>query len=145
MKTISPQITKENAAWYAAEFKSTNAGALKALAWYPLLYKYTIAKFYDLFDVGEMSLLVDSFNATKIMPDAVYLRTATLTAHVRDAIKLDGLAEKWKINGAYLLAKVKHLAPAECYFLMELCNGFWYHKPNEKPNLEEFLSPFKGE
>lgn len=71
--------------------------------------------------VDEACLIVDALNGS--LYDA---RTAgLLPAGVRDAIQLDGLAEKWGVDGDALVQKLSALDEFSCMAIIDAAERVW--------------------
>lgn len=89
-----------------------------------------LGRLYELYDraikevplsLDEARLIVDCCNAT--VYDA---RTATmLWGSVEDACQLDGLDEKWGIDGPVLVEKLKGLTQLQALALVDAAERFW--------------------
>lgn len=90
------------------------------------------------FSAAELRLLVDSANATR------FLRAedvGLLWAHVDDAIRCDGLAEKWEADGPALVAKIRDLSFAETCLLVDALERHWNRVAlDEQPDPAELLT-----
>jgi hypothetical protein len=69
---------------------------------------------------AEASLIVDALNGT-----AISLTTAQmLAAEIEDALE-DGLAEKWGVDGAALVATIGAWTLAQRMAVLDACERFW--------------------
>lgn len=68
---------------------------------------------------GEWCLLFDLLNGT-IMDNPRYL-----WAEVDDSIRMDGLADKWQVDGAALVVKLRGMTPEQGYAILETVARFW--------------------
>lgn len=75
------------------------------------------------FSKEEKALILDATNGTYSEDDF----TATLIwASIDDAIKSDGLGNKWDVeDGAALVNKLRVLTPPECFALAEAIREWW--------------------
>lgn len=70
---------------------------------------------------GEAFLIVDVLNAT-----SSDVRSAgMLWAEIDDGIALEGLADKWGVDGPALVAKVRGWNLAECLAVVDAAERFW--------------------
>ena len=73
------------------------------------------------FSEAEASLLVDALNGTIFHKETVSL----LWANIEDAIRTDSLDQKWQIDGASLLARLRDLKPFEALAVVDAVEQFW--------------------
>lgn len=96
-----------------------------------------LERLYSLYDralrrleltVDEACLIVDSLNGT--IHDV--WSAARFWIGVQDSIELDGLDEKWKVDGKALIAKLSELDETSCMAIVDAVERFWqnenYHK-----------------
>ena len=89
----------------------------------------------------EACLIVDLLNAT--IMDASTARM--LWAEVEDGIKLDGLAEKWSVDGPALVAKIKALNDIQSLALVDAAERFWVrHDEGELKEIVKQVFLLKG-
>ncbi|MGI9951406.1 hypothetical protein V3F56_03505 [Moorellaceae bacterium AZ2] len=82
---------------------------------------------------NEACLLVDALNGA--ITDA---HTAPLLwQEVEDACRLDGLDEKWQVDGRALIEKLKNLSALHCMALVDAAERFWQAEDAEQCNLQE--------
>lgn len=72
------------------------------------------------FNAGELSAIADVCNGTWYEPHAIPL----LYASVEDALG-DGLAQKWSIDGATLVAKLREISYTEAAALVDAAERYW--------------------
>jgi hypothetical protein len=70
---------------------------------------------------GEASALVDALNGTLLEAHTYSL----LWANVADAIRYDGLAEKWGIDGPALVAKLRALSPGAAMAVVDAAERYF--------------------
>lgn len=70
---------------------------------------------------AEALLIADALNGTLWEPHTIRL----LWAGVDDAIRLDGLAEKWQVDGAALVAKLRALTPGQTVAVIDAVERAW--------------------
>ncbi len=70
---------------------------------------------------AEASLIVDALNGWYAEPYTVQL----LWAEVADAIRLDGLADKWHCDGDALTAKLQSLSYSQALAVVDATERFW--------------------
>lgn len=83
---------------------------------------------------GEASLIVDVVNGTIFDPVSVRY----LWEDVADGIELDGLDEKWDVDGASLVAKLRGLTYTQTVAIIEAAERFW-NLPTRSDNLADDL------
>jgi hypothetical protein len=74
----------------------------------------------------DVCLIVDALHGVWIDPawSARELKPL-LRAELEDAIRLDGLDDKWQMNGAVLLAKVEDLRDDQVRDVIDVAGWFW--------------------
>lgn len=77
------------------------------------------------FTVAEACLLCDVLNGHLFSPQFFGAGPQLLAAEVEDGCRLDGLGDKWSVDGAALAAKCASLSPWEAYAVMHLTRTFW--------------------
>ena len=70
---------------------------------------------------AEASLICDACNGTLWEPHTIPL----LWAAVDDAIRLNGLADRWRVDGAALVVKLRALSAGETFALADAVERFW--------------------
>jgi len=131
-KKIGPQVSTQTIEFFGEKFKSTNAGAEYTLAAFPGLYQATLTReIKGVFTAGELSLMLDVFNATMLTP-------ALAGQHLNciDGMELDHLDEKWEINKAEFTKKLNALTIFQANCLEIWANGFWYSGATETRGLD---------
>ena len=94
------------------------------------LYKRTLPEIQ--LSVPEAMLIVDALNGT-VFYDA---GSATLLwASVEDSIRLDGLADKWGVDGKALVEKLRGLTPAQSLAVIDAAERFWTAVPEKEIEL----------
>lgn len=98
--------------------------------------------------IDESLLMVDALNGTLIYPE---MAAQLLSFEIADAIAIDHLDNKWSVDGAALVAKLKTLDNAEANELLAKINKFWgeqYHQSNSRQRVldislatEELITP----
>lgn len=134
-KSTAPRIGEQSAKFYTSVFQSLNWGLEFTADAFPVLYRRTLHDLKGRFTRGELSLMIDVFNATALMPG---LAGQHLDANVADGIDLDRLDEKWKIDGAALNAKIAALTIFQAACLEIWANGFWYRADAPDPVGKDF-------
>lgn len=82
--------------------------------------------------VDEACLIVDALNSS--LYDA---RTAgLLPAGIQDAIQLEGLAEKWNVDGDALVKKLSSLDELACLAIIDAAERFWFGEKYRKENMD---------
>lgn len=77
------------------------------------------------FAEAEWNLLRDSLNGTLNEPAS---QIRHLWHGIEDSIELDGLAEKWEVDGEALLAKLRDLSFVEEVAVVESVERWWIEK-----------------
>jgi hypothetical protein len=95
-----------------------------------LVAKRDLARYYALLEreltrirlsEPEASLIVDAYNGTFWEPHTAPL----LWADIDDAIRYDGLDQKWGVDGADLFARLRALAPFALLALVDAAERYW--------------------
>ena len=73
------------------------------------------------FSEPEASLILDALNGT-LLDEHTY---RLLWAEVDDAIRLDGLDEKWGVHAGELVTRLRNLSPAECMAVIDAVERAW--------------------
>jgi hypothetical protein len=135
--TTGPRITDQSLAFYPTIFSSTHTGLQHVLEAYPVLYKKTMHDLKGQFTKGELSLIIDVFNAKDLMPQR---SGQHIVSSVTDGIELDHLDGKWDIDGQLLIGKLSALTIFQASCMEVWANGFWYrHDPEEPLDLEGWV------
>lgn len=71
---------------------------------------------------AEANLIRDALNGTLHEPAAMI---RGLWQGIEDAIQLDGLAEKWKVDGAALIERLRGLSYAQEVAMVEAVEAWW--------------------
>lgn len=72
------------------------------------------------FTAAEGAAILDALNGTLLVD-----RPETLAASVEDAMRLDGLAEKWEVNAHGLAEKLRALTSLELHAVADAAERFW--------------------
>lgn len=83
------------------------------------LYKRTLRE--TPLALSEACLIVDALNGSLMDANAAPM----LWVSVEDAIKLDGLAAKWEVDGPTLVEKLRGLTAFQCMALVDASERFW--------------------
>lgn len=121
-KTVSPRVSDSAAEFYPGLFRSLNAGVEFALDAIPQLYRRTLHGLRGRFSRGELSLMIDVFNATALMPGILGQHLGIQCA---DGVALDELDEKWEIEKDPFLERIQALTLFEAACLELWATGFW--------------------
>lgn len=84
----------------------------------------------------EACLITDSLNGS--LYDANSARM--LWGGIQDSIELEGLAEKWVIDGPALVEKLKQLNEIQCMAIIDAAERYWEECPQE--NIREDVKRF---
>jgi len=133
-KHVAPGLSEKTYSWYTETFDNPNQGVVYALESYPELYGRTLRDLRGVFTAGELSLMLDVQNGCLLMPQVAGQH---LLADVEDGIALEGMAEKWKINGEALIEKIRRLKLFEIAMLEIWAGAFWRQ---EKPQIEPWVA-----
>jgi hypothetical protein len=121
-KQLGPRADEKTISWLIGLFGTANAGAEYLMGAVPGLYARTMQEISGQFSRSELGLIIDIHNATALLPQ---LSGQHILASVTDAIDLDQAAEKWKIDGAALVAKLTGLPIFTRSCLEIWARGFW--------------------
>ncbi len=124
----APRVSEQAAKFYPSIFSSLNGGLEYMIESSPALYRRTLHNMKGRFEKGELSRLIDVFNATMLTPQ---MAGQHLAAQVSDGIALDRLDQKWGIDGNALNNKIASLTVFEAACLEIWANGFWYRHTSE--------------
>lgn len=101
-----------------------------------------LGRLYDLYDralrrldltVEEACLIADALNGT--IHDS---RTALMFSFgVEDAIDLDGLDEKWGVDGKALMDKLSTLDEIGCMAVVDAAERYWHNEKYRKMDVRE--------
>lgn len=89
---------------------------------FPSLYKRTLEHLKGKFSEAELKLLCDSMNGMALSSQ---LAGQHIGLSVADAMRLDALDTKWKVDAETLNAKIAALCPFECAVLELWVARFW--------------------
>lgn len=70
---------------------------------------------------NEAMLIVDALNGVLIGADA----GALLWANIADSIRLDGLDEKWSVDGPALVEKLQAMTATQAMAVLDAAERFW--------------------
>lgn len=95
--------------------------------------KRDLERYYELlghsiptFTVNEAMLIVDALNGVLLRAESISI----LWANVADGIRHDGLAEKWEVDGATLVERLRNLTYFEAMAIGDAVERSWsgdYH------------------
>lgn len=71
---------------------------------------------------AEWKLVCDALNGCLMEPAG---HAGALTLEISDAIRLNGLAEKWSVDGKALVKKLAALTPAQRLSVIDVAERFW--------------------
>ena len=71
--------------------------------------------------IDEACLITDALNGSLMTADTAHL----LWASVEDAIKYEGLQEKWGVDVKALVEKIRGLTEFECMAVIDAAEKFW--------------------
>jgi hypothetical protein len=80
----------------------------------------------------EACLIVDVLNGTLMDANTAHM----LYAEVEDGIALEGLAEKWDVDGPDMVEKLKVLSDIQCLAVIDACERFW-STPDDRRSIPE--------
>lgn len=81
----------------------------------------------------EACLIVDALNGIVLDVNTVLF----LWAKIEDSIKLDGLVEKWGVDGFVLVEKLQGLNTLQCMALVDATEKFWKAKLSYKDGIRK--------
>lgn len=110
---------------------SPGLAAEKALEYYVLILERSRPAFAE----NEAMLIADALNGIILEPQTVQL----LWANVDDAIQMDHLDQKWHVDGAALVARLRALSYAEVVALADAVSLAWNAPEYHIANMEERL------
>ena len=87
---------------------------------------------------NEALLIVDVLNGSIL--DTLSVRM--LWAGVEDAINLDKVDEKWGINGAALVEKLRSLGEIQCLAVVAAAERFWADEDNRNMDTRETIKNY---
>lgn len=89
----------------------------------------------EMFSLDEQLLIADSMNgwASRMEPVSILLSGlragdsayTVIGAHVEDSIQYDGLADKWEVDGATLVARLNTLSRVQVLALVDAIERWW--------------------
>jgi len=135
-KTVGPRIQAETIEFYKTIFPNVNAGAEYAVEMFRALYRKTLTDLKGYFTTDELNLIIEVHNSVLLLPA---MSGQHLPADVADGIALDGLDEKWKIDGKELNDKISKLHIFQIACLEIWANGFWYASTDGKLDIEKHV------
>ncbi len=99
------------------------AGVLisRELARYYALLARERARLRPQFSPAECALLLDACNGWLATPETIHF----LPHEIEDALHDARLAEKWSVDGAALIAKLRGLSPGELFALVDAVERWW--------------------
>jgi hypothetical protein len=109
--------------------KSPSLVAEEMIEAYLYLLQVSLPKFTE----NEAMLIVDAMNG--VLLD--YHTASLLWANIDDAIRLDGLAEKWQVDGPTLVARVRSMTPFEQWAIYDAVRRAWNSETYRIDNMEE--------
>lgn len=131
----APRISDKSAALYKSIFGNTNAGMEYIGDAFPALYRHAIDDLRGKFTRGELMLMIDVCNGLWLTP---MMAGQHMISQVSDGIALDGLDEKWEVDGKELNKKIADLTIFEAACLELWVQAFW--QQDEHGNIEEYIA-----
>lgn len=119
---IGPRIRPGTRTFLVRTFSSVNAGAEYVLETFPTLYRRTLTDLKGRFTRDELLSLLDTVNSLMLTPE---LAGQLLAADLSGALVLDGLAERWGIDGPALEEKIGRLSLWQCAVLEVWLKAYW--------------------
>jgi len=135
-KSTAPRLGDAHAEFILKYFPTLNSGCEYILNAWPGIVKRTLADLSGQFTAGELSLIIDVFNGTRLTSG---LAGQHLEVQVTDGIDLDRLDKKWDVSPDDIIAKIRGLSIFEAAVLEIWANGFWYGKNQPKQDLEKYI------
>lgn len=139
-KLISPRIGEKTQKWIMENFRSATYGAEFVLECNRLLYSRTLSEIKGKFSRGEIMAMVDVMNAHALTP---FGAGGELASSLADSMAMEGLAEKWDIEGPEdFIARIGSLPSYSRACLEWWANGFWYGggEEREERDIEKYVS-----
>jgi hypothetical protein len=84
-------------------------------------YYFLLPRALPTFSDAEASLIVDALNGTIFHPETIGL----LWAEIDEAVRNAGLAEKWRVDGAALVSRLRDLSFVEALAIVDAVERFW--------------------
>lgn len=137
MKKISARISNEE--FFNKHFRSVSGGCEYVLEAFPGLYSRTLHGLKGKLTTNELSLIVDVFNSAMLSPK---ISGQHLILNCIDGMDLDGLDDKWGVNKAEFVLKLRTFSLLDCACLEIWANGFWYSNTSiekEELNFEDYI------
>jgi len=123
LKPVGPKISQKSFDFYGANFATVNAGTAYTLESFPALYRHTLlTELKGKFSRAELPLMLDVCNGLSLNPG---LAGQHILADASDGIALDGLAQKWDVDGAAFIARLRALSIFQAHCLEVWCRAFW--------------------
>lgn len=130
----APRISDKSAALYKSLCGNPNAGMEYIGDAFPALYRHTLDDLRGKFTRGELMLMIDVCNGLWLTP---MMAGQHMIAQVSDGIALDGLDEKWEVDGKIMNEKIARLSIFETACLELWVQAFWQQEDHS--NIEEYV------
>lgn len=120
--SLSPAVVAEIETRGKFEDEGRSGKINKALERYFAGIENTRRKLADQLSAGEIGLILDALNGTMF---ADTFSIAWVENEIKDAISMDHLDKKWKIDGPQLVAKLTALTYPEKAALVDIVERWW--------------------
>ena len=125
-KQLTPQLQERAGETFVP---SPDLVAQRDLERYYLMLKFALPTF----SMAEAMLIVDAMNGIILEPMTIQL----LWANVADAIELDGLDQKWHVDGKSLIQRLRGLSRVEHMALFDAIERAWNSATYRIDSMEE--------
>lgn len=151
--SISPQIEKEAARWYEANFANRNAGAICALHIFPMLIETTIVReLRGVFEFNELMVILEIETGTTdniVSAATAQIPSVGLKDKFRDS-DLRPIAIKWNVDAKSMLDRINTLTFCQELALRMWACVFWtWHQLSQEDNefvrryVSKMLQPYQ--
>lgn len=101
-------------------------------------YKALLPTLYAInLQYGEAMLIVDALNGYRMTTELPQL----MVDNVEDAMRMDGLDEKWKVDRDALIEKMRQWTPLDCLAVIDAVERWWntttYYQSEEQISFEQ--------
>jgi len=160
------EMTKEASDWYASVFPTARQGVTRVVetahsrmedhpvsamfddpergmffmltAW-ANIYRHSLSDMASLFEANELCMLIEAHQGAYVYPYNHNKSGITLLAG--DAMSLDNMAEKWKIETEHFSAAIEKLTPTQAMCLQLWAVGYWTAKKRGDPTpLKDYVT-----
>lgn len=123
------------------QFRDPATGVEHIVRTLSMIYKRTMADLKGKFTPAELSLMIDVFNSTALMPQ---IAGQHMLINCADGMELDGLDKKWQVDRAEFTEKLEALTLTEAACLEIWASGFWYGvNEGKEPDIEKHVEELR--